>query len=74
MRFTVGNRGPQIPKTIVDKIMKPFFIDEDVMHHSTGTGLGLTICQSILKVHNSTLQFRNNNDGVEVYFEIPLAK
>jgi two-component system sensor histidine kinase/response regulator len=74
MRFTVGNNGPQIPKTIVDKIMKPFFIDEDVMHHSTGTGLGLTICQSILKVHNSALQFRNSSKGVEVFFEIPLAK
>lgn len=74
LRFNVANKGPQIPRTIVDKIMKPFFIDEDVMHHSTGTGLGLTICQSILKVHNSALQFKNTTEGVEVFFEIPLAK
>jgi K+-sensing histidine kinase KdpD len=53
--------------------MKPFYIDEDVMHHSTGTGLGLTICQAILKSHHSQLQFKNTDKGVMVYFELPLA-
>lgn len=73
LRFIVHNKGPQVPLTIIDKIIKPFYIDEDVMHHSTGTGLGLTICQSILKSHNSTLQFKNTAQGVMVYFELPLA-
>lgn len=73
LRFIVHNKGPQLPANVMDKITKPFYIDEDVMHHSTGTGLGLTICQSILKSHNSTLQFKNTDQGVMVYFELPLA-
>lgn len=73
LRFIVHNKGPHVPNSVIDKIMKPFYIDEDVMHHSTGTGLGLTICQSILKSHNSHLQFKNTDHGVMVYFELPLA-
>jgi Signal transduction histidine kinase len=73
LRFVVHNKGPQIEARVIDKILKPFFIDEDVMHHATGMGLGLTICQSILKSHNSQLQFKNTDHGVMVYFEIPLA-
>ncbi|ASD62593.1 hybrid sensor histidine kinase/response regulator [Bdellovibrio bacteriovorus] len=73
LRFVVSNIGPHLPTSVVDKIMKPFFIDEDVMHHSTGTGLGLTICQSILKSHQSHLQFKNTAQGVMVFFELPLG-
>ncbi len=72
VRFSIANKGPFLPTSVMNKIMKPFFIDEDVMHHSTGTGLGLTICQSILKSHNSSLQFRNIDQGVLVYFDLPI--
>lgn len=73
LRFLVHNNGPQLPASVLDKIAKPFYIDEDVMHHSTGMGLGLTICQSILKAHQSQLQFKNTPKGVMVYFELPLG-
>ncbi|HWU43049.1 MAG TPA: hybrid sensor histidine kinase/response regulator, partial [Bdellovibrio sp.] len=73
LRMIVHNKGPHVPSSVIDKIMRPFYIDEDVMHHSTGTGLGLTICQSILKSHNSGLNFKNTDYGVMVYFELPLA-
>lgn len=70
-RFSVFNTGPAISDQIKDKIMKPFFLDEDMMNHSTGMGLGLTICQSILKAHSSKLEIKNEFDGVEVSFELP---
>ncbi|MBV2168864.1 MAG: hybrid sensor histidine kinase/response regulator [Bdellovibrio sp.] len=73
LRFVVHNKGPHLPSSVVDKITKPFYIDEDVMHHSTGMGLGLTICQSILKSHHSTLQFKNTDQGVMVFFELPVG-
>ncbi len=73
LRFIVSNKGPQLPASVIDKITKPFYIDEDVMHHSTGTGLGLTICQAILKLHHSALQFKNTDQGVMVYFELQLS-
>lgn len=73
LRFMISNKGPQLPLSVINKITKPFYIDEDVMHHSSGTGLGLTICQSILKAHGSLLQFKNTDHGVLVFFELPLG-
>lgn len=71
LKISVFNQGSSIPDSVRDKILRPFFIDEDVMHHSTGTGLGLTVCQSILKAHGSHLSLTNRDQGVEASFEIP---
>lgn len=73
LRFSVKNQGPAISQRVIDKIFKPFFIDEDVMNHSTGMGLGLTICQSILKFHNTNLKIQNADSGVLVSFELRTA-
>ena len=70
IRFTVSNDGPNVSPLVIDKILKPFFIDEDVMNHSVGMGLGLTICQAILKSHASQLHIENLTGGVQVFFEI----
>lgn len=71
IRFKVFNEGPPISAQVIDKILKPFFLDEDVMNHSVGMGLGLTVCQSILKAHGSGLQIANLSGGVQVSFELP---
>ncbi|MGZ3746166.1 MAG: response regulator [Pseudobdellovibrionaceae bacterium] len=69
--FSVFNKGPHIETRVIEKILRPFFIDEDVMNHSTGMGLGLSICQSILNLHNSTLKIENSGEGVCVSFNLP---
>lgn len=71
--FSVMNKGPQLEPSMIEKILRPFFIDEDVMNHSTGMGLGLSICQSILSLHDSKLHFENTEDGVRVSFSLPVA-
>lgn len=71
VRFSVVNEGSAISNQVIDKILKPFFIDEDVMNHSIGMGLGLTVCQAILKSHSSQLQIENIASGVQVSFELP---
>lgn len=71
MRFTIANSGPPVPDNIKEKIFRPFFLDENVMNHSTGMGLGLTICHSILKAHSTQLKVNNTDKGVEVSFELP---
>lgn len=71
IKFTIHNTGSGIAPHVIDKIMKPFFIDEDVMNHSVGMGLGLTVCQAILKAHSSQLHIENISDGVQVDFELP---
>ncbi len=66
----IKNEGPAVPPLVLDKIFNPFFIDENVMNHSTGTGLGLTYCQVILKAHQSHLSLTNVDDGVIAAFEL----
>jgi signal transduction histidine kinase len=70
-KFSIANDGPPVPDNIKEKIFRPFFLDENVMNHSTGMGLGLTICHSILKSHSSLLKINNTGTGVEVSFELP---
>lgn len=71
VKFMIHNEGTGISPQVIDKIMKPFFIDEDVMNHSIGMGLGLTVCQSVLKAHSSQLMIENVSGGVQVSFELP---
>ena len=70
VRFSVSNHGSAIPIDLIEKIFNPFFIDENVMNHSAGMGLGLAVCQSILKAHQSRLKIENTQFGVEVSFEL----
>jgi signal transduction histidine kinase len=73
IKIIVENHGPQIPDNVIDKLIKPFTLNENVMHHSKGSGLGLTVCQSILKSYNSFLILENTSMGVRVSFTIPQA-
>lgn len=71
LRYSVTNSGSSIAPQVIEKILKPFFIDEDVMNHSVGMGLGLTVCQAILKAHGSLIRIENSGSGVIVSFELP---
>lgn len=73
-RFFVENRGTPISPNVIEHIFRPFFLDEDIMHHSTGLGLGLTICQCLLQAHQSRLQIENLPDGVRVFFDLELLE
>lgn len=64
----VYNVGSSIPDHMIEKILKPFTINEDIMNHSKGLGLGLGVCQSLLKVQNSELSIQNTSEGVRVSF------
>lgn len=70
LKFKVFNQGSSIPDKVKEKVLRPFFIDEDVMNHGSGTGLGLTVCQSLLHAHSSSLELANKDQGVEASFEL----
>jgi K+-sensing histidine kinase KdpD len=70
----IQNEGPQISQNILDKIIKPFTLDENVMNHSIGMGLGLTICQTLTKAHNGYLKIANTGQGVSVKFFFPINR
>ncbi|MBC7741961.1 MAG: hybrid sensor histidine kinase/response regulator [Bdellovibrionaceae bacterium] len=67
-RFVIAieNQGPQISAQTIEKIMKPFQLDENIMNHSIGMGLGLTICQTLMKAQNGELKVTNTDTGVLV--------
>ncbi len=69
-RISIANVGSPIAAEVIEKIFKPFFIDEDIMNHSKGLGLGLSVAQAILQKHDSKLNIQNNPNGVSVYFDL----
>jgi signal transduction histidine kinase len=46
----VDNSGPPIPPGLQEKIFVPFFTTK-----KNGSGIGLTISQEIMKLHNGSL-------------------
>lgn len=67
----VENQGEPITQETIDKILKPFSMDEDIMHHSTGMGLGLSLCQALLRRHGSELAISSKSKKTVVSFILP---
>ncbi|HXK59711.1 MAG TPA: ATP-binding protein [Acidobacteriota bacterium] len=67
-RLRVSDRGPGIPKEALPRIFEPFFS----MRGSTG--LGLSLCHSIVSDHGGEVRAANRTDGhgAEFTVEIPL--
>lgn len=64
----ISNEGPPINPSVIQKILKPFELDENVMNHSVGMGLGLTICHTLTKALGGEIKIFNHSDGVTVQF------
>lgn len=72
IKILVKNSGETIPAEMVDKILKPFSINENIMNHSKGLGLGLSLCQALLKRHQSKLEIKSQNRATEVSFHLDI--
>ena len=67
IRFAVTDHGSGITEEAEKKIFEPFFTTK-----SSGLGLGLAICQSIITSHGGVLSFTNNpTGGTTFYFTLP---
>ena len=64
--ITVEDSGPGIDPENADRIFHPFFTTK-----SEGTGMGLSICRSIIEAHNGSLSLRSASNRGSV-FEILL--
>jgi signal transduction histidine kinase len=73
-RVSLENRGTPIDEARISQLMKPFTLNENTLNHSVGTGLGLPICQALLKLHGSSLNFSTEGDRVIIAFDLALAK
>ncbi|HXH07944.1 MAG TPA: response regulator [Vicinamibacterales bacterium] len=52
IQFTITDSGPGVPPEIRDKIFEPFFTTKPT---GEGTGLGLSLCRSIIEDHGGTI-------------------
>lgn len=64
--FEVRDRGPGIPEEDREKIFRPFFTTK-----SSGTGLGLPLCQKIVGAHGGTLAVARESDQTVFRVELP---
>ena len=64
---TIEDSGTGIEKNDKDRIFEPFFTTK-----STGTGVGLAICRSIVEAHGGSLRASPNNPhGTIFYVALP---
>jgi len=54
LTIKISDSGPGIPEKNLDKIFEPMFTTK-----TTGTGLGLLICKSIVEQHGGTISVSN---------------
>ena len=65
------NEGRGVKAETIAKILKPFSLDEDVMHHSKGTGLGLSVVQAVLRRLGSKLELETPKGKFAASFSLP---
>lgn len=74
-RVTVSNTGNKIEEENMQRIWTRFYkIDESRNRDVGGSGIGLAIVKAIMNNYGNKYGVRNNNDGVEFYFELRLKK
>lgn len=66
--ITISDNGPGIEFSLLETVFIPFFTTKD-----NGVGLGLSICKSIVELHNGKLwATKNRKTGSTFYIELPL--
>jgi signal transduction histidine kinase len=67
----IANSGPPIDERRITQLIKPFTLNENTMNHSLGTGLGLSVCQALLKLQGTSLDIRYLDGHIVVSFDLP---
>lgn len=71
VHIAVTDSGSGIPKSIVEKMMVPFFTTKDV---GKGTGLGLSISKGIVESHQGTLEYDHVSPHTRFVVSLPAAQ
>jgi len=67
-----ADNGPGIDGTIVKRIFEPFFTTKP---QGVGTGIGLSVCHSIVSAHEGDVTVASNMDGGALFrVSLPIAK
>ena len=69
-KITIQDNGSGIPPERMKHLGEPFYSTKE-----KGTGLGLMICQKIIKEHHGSLSIQSNvSEGTTVTILLPIAK
>jgi signal transduction histidine kinase/CheY-like chemotaxis protein len=71
IQISVRDNGRGIPAEIQEKIFDPFFTTKDV---NLGTGIGLSIVNTIVKEHNGKIGFSSGDNGSEFRVRFPVSQ
>jgi two-component system, LuxR family, sensor histidine kinase DctS len=66
VRITVRDYGTGIDESLAEQVFSPFFTTK-----REGMGMGLSICRSIVELHDGRLGFRPLADGTEFHLQLP---
>ena len=69
--FAVADNGPGIPEHSADDVFEIFSRSGE--YDSEGTGIGLSVCQRIVRRHDGELWAESTDDGATFMFRIPRA-
>ncbi|MFV0445635.1 MAG: two-component system sensor histidine kinase NtrB [Planctomycetaceae bacterium] len=66
VQIDVADTGCGIPEDLRDKVFDPYFTTR-----SSGTGMGLAICEKIVRQHGGTIDFTSSNEGTVFTVTLP---
>lgn len=72
VRLTVADQGCGIPDANLKRVFDPYFTTKEFGEDVRGFGLGLTICQKIVALHDGTISLRSEVGlGTTVTVDLP---
>ena len=66
VRITVRDHGAGIDESLGEQVFSPFFTTK-----ADGMGMGLSICRSIVEMHDGRLAYRRCDEGTEFHLQLP---
>ena len=67
LRIDVADSGKGVPEEIQSQIFDPYFTTR-----SDGTGMGLALCDKIIRQHDGGIDFRTSPAGAEFTVRLPM--
>lgn len=67
LRIAVSDTGHGIPQEIQSQIFDPYFTTRN-----DGTGMGLALCEKIVRQHHGAIEFRTSDGGTVFTVSLPL--
>ena len=76
VRISVKDEGQGIRDDIKDKIFNRFYLgDSKIVDSHRSLGLGLSLCKTIVKAHNGTIEVLDNDPKGSIFtFTLPMKE